>query len=244
MSRKRQRNRPNPTTATQAPADAGRSGGRGRWGLIAGTLVVVLLVVVAGKLLFTSQRTVSSQPAAGIDHAALSREHAPTLGDPAAKVHIVEFLDPACETCALFYPAVKQLLAEHPGRIRLSVRHVPFHRGADYVVRVLEASRNQGKYWQTLEALLATQAEWAPHHTVQPEQVGPAIAGVGLDQERLRADMEAPDVAQRMALDLADAQALKVTATPEYFVNGRPLPSFGYEQLMNLVAEELRRAYP
>jgi hypothetical protein len=30
-----------------------------------------------------------------------------------------------------------------------------------------------------------------------------------------------------------------VTKTPEYFVNGRPLPSFGFEQLRTLVDEEL-----
>ena len=77
---------------------------------------------------------------------------------PGAKVHIVEFLDPACETCALFFPMVKQWMAEVPGDIRLSVRHVAFHSGADYAVRILEASRKQDKYWQTLEALLAVAA--------------------------------------------------------------------------------------
>jgi hypothetical protein len=34
-----------------------------------------------------------------------------------------------------------------------------------------------------------------------------------------------------------------VTATPEYFVNGRPLPSFGEQQLMTLIGEELQKAY-
>lgn len=158
-------------------------------------------------------------------------------------MHIVEFLDPACETCALFFPVVKQLMAENPNRIRLSIRHVPFHAGSEYVVRLLEASRAQDKYWQTLEALLASQAQWAPHHTVQPALVGPAIAGVGLDEARLVAAMNAPEVARRAQQDLDEAKALKVTATPEYFVNGRRLPSFGYQQLLDLVQEELQRAY-
>ncbi|MGI9232054.1 MAG: thioredoxin domain-containing protein, partial [Woeseiaceae bacterium] len=39
--------------------------------------------------------------------AALASQNAPSYGDPNAKVHIVEFLDPACETCAVFYPMVK-----------------------------------------------------------------------------------------------------------------------------------------
>jgi protein-disulfide isomerase len=158
-------------------------------------------------------------------------------------VHIVEFIDPACETCAQFFPLVKQLMAENPGRIRLSMRHVAFHDGSDYAVRLLEASRKQDKYLPTLEALLASQSQWAPHHTVQPDLVLQAIAGVDLNLEQLMADMNSPEVAQRMEQDRNDAVALKVTATPEYFVNGRPMPSFGQQQLLTLVSEALQGAY-
>lgn len=173
--------------------------------------------------------------------AALASEHAPTVGDPGAKVHIVEFLDPACGTCAMFYPMVKRWMSEVPGEIRLSIRHVPFHDGVEYVVRILEASRNQDKYWETLETLLATQRQWVQNHVVQPERVLPAIASVGLDLERLEADLNSAEVQQRMDRDLQDSKTLKVVATPEYFVNGRPLPSFGQEHLANLIREELQK---
>jgi protein-disulfide isomerase len=173
--------------------------------------------------------------------AALASEHSPTLGDAAAKVHIVEFLDPACETCALFFPMVKQWLNEVPGDIRLSVRHVAFHTGSDYAVRILEASRKQDKYWQTLEALLASQQQWTQHHTVLPDKIIPAIAAVGLDVEQLMADMNSTEVMLRIEKDKKDSIVLKVSATPEYFVNGRPLPSFGQQQLADLVREELSK---
>jgi protein-disulfide isomerase len=132
-------------------------------------------------------------------------------------------------------------MKEVPGQIRLSVRHVAFHEGSDYAVRVLEASRKQNKYWETLETLLATQQQWTQHHTVQPENIGPAIASVGLDMEQLLADMNSMDVLARMERDKKDSIFLKVSATPEYFVNGRPLPSFGQQQLANLVREELEK---
>jgi len=121
------------------------------------------------------------------------------------------------------------------------VRHVPFHTGADYAVKILEASRKQDKYWETLEALLSTQQRWVHNHVVQPDLIAPAIAGVGLDMERLMADMNSVEVLQRMEKDRKDAVLLKVTQTPEYFVNGRPLPSFGQQQLLDLVREELAR---
>jgi protein-disulfide isomerase len=156
-------------------------------------------------------------------------------------VHIVEFLDPACGTCALFYPMVKGWMADIPDEIRLSVRHVAFHDGVDYAVRVLEASRNQGKYWETLETLLASQRQWVNNHIVQPDSVLPALAGVGLDMDQLQADMSSAEVLERIEKDMQDSKVLKVVATPEYFVNGRQLPSFGQEQLANLVREELQK---
>jgi protein-disulfide isomerase len=205
-----------------------------------------LVAMFAGVLvtaLFLSACT-DSQPSQGEDEArqaALASEHSPTLGPPDAKVHIVEFLDPACGTCALFYPMVKGWMAEIPDDLRLSVRHVTFHDGVDYAVRVLEASRNQGKYWETLETLLASQRQWVSNHVVQQERVLPVLAGVGLDMEQLQADMNSAEVLQRMEKDMQDSKALKVAATPEYFVNGRQLPSFGQEQLANLVREELQK---
>jgi protein-disulfide isomerase len=35
---------------------------------------------------------------------------------------------------------------------------------------------------------------------------------------------------------------MNVTMTPEYFVNGKPMPSFGYEQLKQLVDEALAQS--
>ena len=210
--------------------------------LIAAAAVGVLVsAIVAATVLYESDDTQSLQGEAMARQAALESEHSPTLGDPGAKVHIVEFLDPACGTCALFFPMVKQWMAEVPGEIRLSVRHVAFHSGSDYAVRVLEASRKQDKYWQTLEALLASQNQWVQNHVVQPDRIAPAIAGVGLNMERLTADMHAVEVKQRIAQDKQDSVFLKVSATPEYFINGRQLPSFGQQQLADLVREELRK---
>lgn len=65
---------------------------------------------------------------------------------------------------------------------------------------------------------------------------------VGLNFEQLSADMKTPEVAQRIEQDRKDAKALDVTKTPEYFVNGRPLPSFGLQQLQTLVRDALRNA--
>jgi protein-disulfide isomerase len=202
-------------------------------------LVGLLLVFVIGTLLYNAQKEDQSVQLSDSQRAALIRIHSPTLGKADAPVVIVEFLDPACETCRVFYPLVKEMMAANPDQIRLVLRHAPFHDGSDQVVAVLEAARRQGKFWPALEALLAAQADWAPHHKPQVALVWKHLEGLGLNLEQVRADMTAPEIISVIAQDLADARALNVTKTPEFFVNGKPLPSFGYEPLKQLVVEAL-----
>jgi protein-disulfide isomerase len=206
--------------------------------------LLLFAAFVVGTLVYKAEKTEEAEQRASELQSALAREHSPRLGSPQARVEIVEFLDPACETCRRFYPLVKELMAAHPDRIRLVLRYTPFHQGADQVVALLYAAERQGRHREALEALLAAQDDWVAHHVAQPERVWAHLEGLGLDLERLRLDMRDPRIAAQIAQDLEDARALDVTRTPEFFVNGRPMPSFGYEQLMGLVDEALAGAYP
>ena len=203
--------------------------------------VAVLLVVVfaAGAFMFKQQQAQQAAALAAQNQAALVRADAPTFGNPQALVHIVEFFDPACGTCREFYPLVKALMGAHPDKIRLTLRYAPFHPGSDAVVKVLEAARLQGKFEATLEALFAGQDTWVINHAADVQRVGPLVQNLGLDMDRLQKDFSTPAVAALIARDLADANTLKVTMTPEYFVNGKPLPQFGFDELKKLVEDEL-----
>ena len=199
-------------------------------------------LMTAAALSTAAFREASASPT--IQGAALISPHSPTLGPAGAKVHIVEFIDPACEGCKGFYPIVKAVMAEYPGKIRLTVRHVAFHRGADYPVKVLEAARKQGKYWEVLDALFAKQSNWAVNHKADPRLVMESVKGVGLDLPRLELDMNAPDVAKFMQQDMADAKILKVAQTPDFYVNGKHLNPFGVNEFRALVGSEVKAAYP
>lgn len=203
----------------------------------------LLLVFIGGALLYQNQKSNEATQAYQRNKSTFVRDHSPVLGSPAARVEIVEFLDPACETCKAFFPLVKKLMAANPDRVRLYVRYAPFHSGSDYVVKILEAAKRQGKFWETLDAVFAAQSSWAPHHNPQPQLVWNHIGGLGLDTDRLRQDMNASEIENIIRQDLADAKTLNVTMTPEFFVNGRPLPSFGADQLKDLVQGALAAAY-
>jgi protein-disulfide isomerase len=207
--------------------------------LFIASAILLLLAFVAGVMYYKNQQTEQAAQSVMQNREALVRFHSVTLGHADAPVHIVEFLDPACEACRAFYPVVKNLIAANPDKIRLTVRYAPFHQGSDDVVKVLEAARKQGKYWETLDALFASQAGWTQHHTAQVALVWPYLDGLGLDLPRLKTDMQAPAIARLIEQDLEDTKTLNVTMTPEFFVNGKPLPSFGYDALKKAVADAL-----
>lgn len=209
--------------------------------LIAACAVAISLLLIAGwRYLASPQEPPSAQ---AVDPSTLVRAYSPSEGRADAPVVIVEFFDPACGTCRDFYPLVKELMAAHPGRIRLVMRYTPFHTGSDKVVAVLAAAQRQGKFWPALEALFDSQSDWASNHIAKVDLALKHLQGTGLNMEQLAFDLSAPELQQALDQDMRDANALGVSQTPEYFVNGRPLPTFGIDPLRALVAQELSKAH-
>ncbi|MFT5807231.1 MAG: protein-disulfide isomerase [Moritella dasanensis] len=94
----------------------------------------------------------------------LYNENMLTFGNKNAKVTIVEFFDPACESCRAFYPLVKSELKKYKGKVNLIVRPVAFHNNVGPVVAALEATKMQNKFWDALRITLYYQSNWAINH--------------------------------------------------------------------------------
>ncbi len=201
-------------------------------------LVLIAFFTLAGKLYKNYQMDEFSAMAKEKSEL-FERPYSYSIGNKDAKVHLVEFFDPACETCAQFHPLVKDIMKKNEGKIRLTLRYAPYHQGSDQVVKMLEAARKQGKFNETLEMMFATQKYWASHHKPNPQVLWQFLPKLGLDIDRLIKDMKDPAMDKLVAQELADAKELGATKTPSYFVNGKPLQKFGYEQLKELIYSEL-----
>jgi len=175
--------------------------------------------------------------------AVFERQGAPIKGPIDAKVTIVEFFDPACGTCADFYQLTNQLIDKYPGKVRVMMRYAPLHKGSDEVVRMLEAAHLQGKFFPALELLFSNQRRWIVNHVSQPNRARGILNGMALDHERLAADVNQSVVSEAVQQDIRDVQVFNIQATPEFFVNGRSLPSFGFKQLSQLVEKAVEEAY-
>ena len=210
--------------------------------LLLATLALAL-VAFAGAAWFASRTTepALAEPAAQSEN--LVRSYSPVLGPEEAPVTVVEFFDPACEACRAFFPVVEEIRAEFPEDVRVVLRYTPFHgEASELAIKVLEAARIQDVYRPVLEALLERQAEWASHDAPAEERIFEIAASAGLDAELARQQVMMPDVVAILNQDRADVEAVGVRQTPTFFVNGKPLPSFGAEQLVELVRSEVEAA--
>lgn len=208
------------------------------------TCLVLLIVFLFTSYYYKGQQAKMYDFMAKENASTFVRDHSQTLGRDDAKVYLVEFMDPACETCAAFSPFVKQIMKANPGRIKLVIRYAPFHDGAEYFVKILEAAKKQGKYWETLDVMYQSQSIWASHHKPQPQKIWQFLPKAGLNIEQIRKDMNDPAIEKLIEQDLADAKTLNVRKTPGFFANGKPLQSFGYQQLQHLIHSEIKERYP
>lgn len=211
--------------------------------LIPATIIFLVVIFAIAAFLYDKQKTDEINAQTKQNESYLVRDHSPAIGNKNAKVTIVEFFDPACETCKAFHPFVKQLMAENPGKIKLVMRYAPLHDGSDYVVALLEAARLQNKFWETLEMTFNKQPLWASHHNPQPKKLWLLLAGVKLNFKKAEQDMQSQQVLKNVQQDISDGQQLRVSKTPSYFVNGKPLINFGYKQLQALVEAEIESNY-
>jgi protein-disulfide isomerase len=213
--------------------------------IFAVSVVVLIIAFVVGGAYYKGKQAEKIGFMAQENAELFVRDHSQTLGSDDAKVYLIEFMDPACETCATFSSFVKKMMNENPGKIKLVLRYAPFHKGADYFVKILEAARKQGKFWETLNIMYSTQRWWASHSNPQPQRIWQFLTRIeGLDVEQIKKDMNDPAIAKLIDQDLADAKALNVKKTPGFFANGKPLQNFGYQQLQQLVQSELMANYP
>ena len=130
-------------------------------------------------------------------------------------------------------------MQEYDGRLQLVIRYAPFHPNSRFAIRILEAARKQGKYWETLETLFRYQPQWGSHHDPKPDLIWKYLPEAGVDVERIRREMDDAQIEEIITRDAQDGLELGVRATPSFFVNGRPLEQFSYEALKELVQSEM-----
>ena len=170
----------------------------------------------------------------------LEKEHSISFGENKKNIVVVEFLDPECESCAIFHPMVKKLFKEYYSDIKLVVRYLANHKNSKFTIKILEASREQNKYNEVLAVIFEKQSLWAQHNNEKPELLWTFLSEiVDLNIDKLKEDMNNPKIDQIIDIDAKDAKAYNVRGTPTIFVNEKKLDTLSQKELFDLVETEI-----
>jgi protein-disulfide isomerase len=214
-------------------------------------LGIIGILVIVGAIVVTNayRSSIQNERKPTTTNSNLIREDSPTLGNADAKITLVEFLDPECESCAAFHPVVKKILKDYDGKIRLVVRYMPLHPNSFLAATFTEVAGEQGKYWQAQELLFQKQPEWGTKHGPPSAAPPPDVPKLfekyamelGLDLDKFESAVKENRYKEKLERDRKDGQSLGVSKTPTFFVNGRQLARFSESDLRSLIEEELKK---
>jgi protein-disulfide isomerase len=152
-------------------------------------------------------------------------------GERAAPLQLVMFGDFQCPFC-LGAQSVVRRIREHFGeRLVFAFRHLPIperHPLAPLAAQASEAAAAQGKFWEYHDELFKAQPK------LSRETMLAVGRDLGLDAERMAAEIDSEAHAERIARDIASAAASGATGTPTFFANGER--HFGSYDASSLIA--------
>ena len=156
---------------------------------------------------------VANAAAAGKVRDLLHNLSTPVLGNPDGDVTIVEFFDYQCLYCKAAEARLRKLV-ESDGNIRFVVKDFPILGPVSRIAaRAALASKQQGKYEAFHHALLDHRGQ------LKTETIFTIAKSVGLNVDKLRKDMDAPEISDQIISNFNLARSLKVSVTPGFFVD-------------------------
>ena len=139
-------------------------------------------------------------------------------GSNEAPVTLVEYGDYECPYCGRAEPIVRELLDSFGDDVRYVWRHLPLndvHPNAQMAAEAAEAAAAQGAFWEMNDLLLRHQ------DALTDDDLTRYARELNLDVERFWEELRRRRYADRVAEDVASADASGVAGTPTFFINGR-----------------------
>lgn len=143
---------------------------------------------------------------------ALYAAGSPEIGNPDAKVTIVEFSDYNCPYCRATYPELKSFLKDNPDTKMVLKNVASFGKDSEAVAHIVIAAAKQGNFEALHDALMTQKGQ------VTAERALEAAKKLGFDIERIKKDAESAETAGTLAATQNLANQLSVNVTPLYIV--------------------------
>jgi protein-disulfide isomerase len=138
----------------------------------------------------------------------------PVAGNVKGAVTIVDFFDYQCPHCSHMTPILDAVIKANPD-VRIVFKEFPI-RGpiSDFASRAALAAAKQGKYFEFHKALM----QKASVEPLTEDSIIKAAQSVGLNIDKLKADMKDPSISQQIKDNTKLARDLKLIGTPAFFI--------------------------
>lgn len=180
--------------------------------------IVIAGLAIAGAIYFGDgkQAAVAAQPAGTVDPVT-SSDH--ILGNPNAKVVIVEYSDPECPFCKSFHATMNRIMSEYgkDGKVAWVYRHWiarPQHTKAPKEAAATECASKLGgntKFWEYINKLFDTTQG---NNTLDLNELPKIAAGIGINVDAFNKCLESADIKTLVEKKLEDGQRNGRGGTP------------------------------
>jgi predicted DsbA family dithiol-disulfide isomerase len=162
-------------------------------------------------------------------------------GPLGARVTIVEFSDFQCPYCARVGPTLDRLRVTYGDRVRMVYRDfpLPMHPQAAKAAEAGACAREQGKFWEMHDRIFENQAR------LLVSDLKRYAGELGLEAQAFEQCLDSGRHAVDWKRDLEEGTRYGVSATPAFFINGRPLVgAMPFESFAQVIDDELEASAP
>ena len=171
-----------------------------------------------------------------------------TIGNPDAKIKLVEYADFQCPACSVFskvFPEVFTYINGKYGSSTLSLTYkyfplVGIHKNALLSAYSVEAAKEQGKFWEMHDLVFEKQNDWSEALDAKAKMEEYAKS-LGLDMTKFVADRDSEVIKQTVEGALLEATKLQLDHTPTIYMNGEEIKnlSLNAKEIEKLIEDKL-----
>jgi protein-disulfide isomerase len=157
----------------------------------------------------------------------ITKEGYPWIGASNPELEIMEFTDYQCFQCKKMHFFLRQLIAKHPGKIRLIHRHFPmdhklnpiikdrFHVGSSTMALFSTYAQTQDKFWEMNDVLYSMAGK------KKVINIKDLAEKIGLNYRALFYSTKDRGIRYKVKHDISTGIKLGINGTPAYVINNK-----------------------
>lgn len=179
------------------------------------------------------------------------------LGDPNAKVKIIEFSDYECPACQGMFVVLEQILAKYSDKIFFVYKNFPLdiscnpavgrkmHENACYAAELARCAGEQDKFWEMNHYLFSSGMSLQQQEDHQASDLKAeyelGVSRLGLDAQAIQECLNSKRHQTKISSDIAQGNQLDIQGTPSIWINGKKVDYLQPEAIEAIISKIIEK---